>query len=276
MQVRFWGVRGSVPVSGPDVVRTGGNTSCVEVIQDGTRLVIDGGTGLKHLGDEIGFAPVDLTILFTHTHWDHIQGVPFFTPAYHPDSRIRFAGPTRDGQSIRDVLASQMRPPTFPIRLEDLAAKLEFVEIGGPGELELGPFRARWAELNHPDRVWAFRLSAGGRSVVHATDLEHASYAGGALDDRLIRFSEGADLLIHDAQYTRDEYLGVGGPRRVGWGHSTWCEAVSVARAASVGRLALFHHDPRRSDAQVDALEREAANDFGPVFAAREGAAVGL
>lgn len=272
MQVRFWGVRGSIPVAGPHTLRTGGNTSCIEVVHDGHRLVIDGGTGLRELGDSLGFQPVELTVLFTHTHWDHIQGVPFFTPAYHAGSRLTFAGPTRDAGTLKDALCTQMRPPTFPIQLEDLAARIDFLAIDEDQEIEVGPFRVRSVELFHPDGVRAYRIEAGGKVFVHATDVEH----GDTLDSRLIQFSEGADLLAHDAQYTREEYLGQGGPSRRGWGHATWRDATDVARAAGVKRLALFHHDPRRNDDGVDRIEADARAAFPDCVAAREGAPIPL
>ena len=272
MEVRFWGVRGSIPVAGSHVLRTGGNTSCIEVVHDGHRLIIDGGTGLRELGDAIGYQPVELTVLFTHTHWDHIQGVPFFTPAYHAGSNLTFAGPTRDAGTLHDALATQMRPPTFPIQLDDLAAHIDYRAISESDELEIGPFRVRSVDLFHPDGVRAYRIEAGSRIFVHATDVEH----GDTLDPRLIRFAEGADLLSHDAQYTREEYLGMGGPSRRGWGHATWRDAVNVARAAGVHRLALFHHDPRRNDDGVDRIEAEARGAFAQCFAAREGSPISL
>jgi len=272
MQLRFWGVRGSVPTAGPGSLRTGGNTSCLEFSSNGHRLVIDGGTGLRALGEHIGYQAVELPILFTHTHWDHIQGVPFFTPAYHPGSRITFAGASRASGTLEQVLDSQMRPPTFPIRMSDLATRRVYVALEEGQPVEFGPFRVRSIDLCHPDGVRAFRVEADGRAVVHATDVEH----GDALDPRLIQFAEGADLLVHDAQYTADEYRGVNGPPRRGWGHATWVDAVGVAREAEVRALALFHHDPGRRDEAVEAIELEARSHFPRAFAAREGQPVEL
>lgn len=272
MQVRFWGVRGSVPVSGPEFLRTGGNTSCLELRCEGERLVIDGGTGLRALGEQIGFQPVRLTVLFTHTHWDHIQGVPFFGPAWHPASTLRFVGARRAAGALRDALDLQMRPPTFPVRLAELKARLEFVDLPEPDALEIGPFRVRSVDLDHPDGVRAFRVEAGGKVLVHATDVEH----GEQIDLRLVRFAEGADLLVHDAQFTREEYRGERGPPRRGWGHATWRDAVSVAEQAGARRLALFHHDPGRSDAGVHAIESASREVFPRAFAAREGVPVAL
>lgn len=271
MKVTFWGVRGSIAVSGPRFAATGGNTTCVEVEHEGERLVLDGGTGLRALGESIGFRPVRATLLFTHLHWDHIQGVPFFTPAFHPDSDLTLMGVHRETGDLRDALSLQMRPPQFPVGLEALVGARRYVDVA-PGPFEVGPFRITPCEQDHPDGVVSYRIEAGGRSLVFATDTEH----GGALDRRLIDLSEGCDLLVHDAQYTPDEYVGRAGPPRKGWGHSTWAEAAGVARTARAARLALFHHDPTRDDAGVATFEARAQALFEPTFAAREGLSVAL
>lgn len=288
MRVRFWGVRGSIAVSGPQFIRTGGNTSCVEVEAAGERLILDGGTGLRALGDGLmagaarsAGAPVRTTILFSHVHWDHIQGVPFFAPAFHPDTELCFVGVQRPGAGgIRSALAAQMRPPNFPITLDMLRARVRFCDILPDQPVEIGPFRVLPLDIPHPDGASAFRIEAGGRSFVYATDIEH----GASLRSEVLRLAEGADLLVHDAQYTRAEYRGEAvdgraGFPRVGWGHSSWEEAVEVAAAASAGRLALFHHDPRRGDAEVERLEAlasQAAPARCRVQAAREGAVFAL
>ncbi len=266
MEVRFWGVRGSIAVSGPRYTDTGGNTPCVEVLHQGCRLVLDGGTGLRALGDAIGFVPVEATILFTHVHWDHIQGVPFFTPAYNPNARLTFVGAKRE-MGVREALATQMKPPQFPITLEALSARIDYRDIAADQPFQVGPFRITPTDLQHPDGVLAYRIEAGGKTLVFATDVEH----GDRIDKRLCALSEGADLLIHDAQYTVPEYRGLVGPSRRGWGHSTWTDAVEVARLAGVGALALYHHDPSRGDDAVCAIEAEARSLFAPTCAAREG-----
>lgn len=258
VEIRFWGVRGSIAVGGEKVVRTGGNTACVEVVHDGARLILDAGTGIRALGDAHP-GPMDATLLFSHVHWDHIQGLPFFAPAYHPASRLRLLGP----RGVHEALAAQMRPPTFPIGLGALAVVIEEVA----DEARVGPFRLRAVEQAHPDGVRAWRIEAGGRAFVYATDVEHA----GRPDERLIALADGADLLVHDAQYTDVE-----APHRRGWGHSTWREALAVAMAAGARRLGLFHHDPRRDDDAVAVIEDRARDLWDGVFAAREGAAVAL
>ena len=266
MDIEFWGVRGSIAVSGTSYVRVGGNTPCVAITHRSHRLILDGGTGLASLGAQFGFRPLDASLLFTHVHWDHIQGVPFFAPAFHPDSRLELAGPVRGGHSIRSSLETQMRPPSFPIGLDALVGVDRFVEVAADGSFELGPFSVRARALDHPDGVCAYRIDAGGRAVVFATDVEH----GDTIDPRLVELACGADLLIHDAQYTAEEYAGAHGRDRRGWGHSTWCDAVEVAVESRAERLALFHHDPGRDDAAVHAIERSARARFRGAFAARE------
>lgn len=266
MQVRFLGVRGSIAVSGPRFAITGGNTTSVLVEHAGHQLVLDGGTGLASLGAELGFRAINTTVLFTHVHWDHIQGVPFFTPLFHPESNVAFVGARTRWGGIADSLAAQMRPPQFPVGLDAFAAALQFRDVDAGHPFEVGPFRVEAAEMTHPNGVLVYRVSAGGKSVVFATDVEH----GDSLDRRLVDFARGADLLIHDAQYTVPEYRGLVGPHRRGWGHSTWDDAVAVGQLAGARRLALFHHDPTRDDDGVASIERLASERFTGAFAARE------
>lgn len=270
MRVRFQGVRGSVPVAGPDTVRTGGNTTCVSVEHDGHVLLLDGGTGLRRFGQAWGYRPLQATVLFTHVHWDHIQGVPFFGPAFHPDSRLRFAGAS-EGE-VRQALGSQMRAPCFPITLDAFHAQLEWHQVVSGVPFQDGPFHVHPLRLKHPGGVLAYRIEAGGRSLVFATDVEHA----GEVDPELVRLSRDVDLLIHDAQYTQAEYRGEVGPSRVGWGHSTIDEAITVAERSGARRLALFHHDPERTDDGVAVLEAHAQARLPTAFAAREGPALAL
>jgi phosphoribosyl 1,2-cyclic phosphodiesterase len=263
MRVAFWGVRGSVAVSGGGFLRTGGNTTCVEVEHDGARLILDGGTGLQALGATVQ-GPLDAFLLFTHVHWDHIQGVPYFGPAFHPDSRLTFVG----APGLRSALDRQMRAPSFPVGLDAFRARTDYLELDPLDRVvELGPFRVQATEMSHPNGVLCYRITAGGRTVVFATDVEH----GEQLDPRLLKLAEGADLLIHDAQYTEAEY-----PSHRGWGHSTWEQAIAVGRAAGARRIALFHHDPTRTDAQLAGIEAIAAQRHVTAFAAREGGVVAL
>jgi phosphoribosyl 1,2-cyclic phosphodiesterase len=273
MKIRFWGVRGSCAVSGAPYTKTGGNTSCVEVEHDGYRLILDGGTGLRGLGDLLG-APLEATLLFSHVHWDHIQGLPFFTPAYHPGSNLTVIGVDHGEGELAKALQAQMQPPTFPVGLELLQGIREFKTVSPTASFEAGPFKVSVTEQTHPNGCAAFRIEAGGRCVVYATDVEHG--CGMGIDPNLVRLSLHADLLIHDAQYLQEEYAGTAGPSRKGWGHSTWNEAVQAARLSGADRLALFHHDPGRDDAGVNAIESAARQRFAGAFAAREGQEVVL
>ncbi len=253
MTVRFWGVRGSVPVPGPATCRYGGNTACVEVRVDGELLILDAGTGIRRLGLALlaEERPVTGTLLISHAHWDHIHGLPFFAPALTPGHRFRVYGCAGAAPHMKAILAAQMESPYFPLSLDDLPDTLEFLELGDDPIL-VGPVRVRTTRLHHPGLTLGFRLEAGGRVLVYATDQEPHVDALGAepmLDPALLKLATGADLLICDAQYTPEEYR-----QRVGWGHSSVTDAVRLALEAGVGCLALFHHDPERTDEAVDAM----------------------
>ena len=269
MTVKFWGVRGSVASPGPETARVGGNTSCVVVQVDGARIICDAGTGLRRLGATLAGSPLDATLLLSHLHWDHIQGLPFFAPVYSPATRLTVIS-GHGGGDARDALHQQMRAPTFPVDLRSVPASLSFVHAREREDIAVGAATVRAVRGNHPDGVFAYRVEAGGRSVVYATDTEH--YA--CVDPRLRELARGADLLIYDAQYLPEEYSGRSGAARVGWGHSTWEAAVELAEAAEVGALSLFHHDPSRVDDAVMAIEAKARRRFGETFAAVEGMAL--
>ncbi len=272
MEIRFWGVRGSIASPGPDTAEVGGNTSCVEVQCAGERIVLDAGTGLRRLGDAMmrEGKPAEATLLLSHFHWDHIQGLPFFVPAYVPTSRLTVVGSSDGRGSLRDKLSRQMTEPHFPVQLDDLAAELAYKEVRADQPFEVGDVRVRAARLNHPGGVYAYRLEHGGRSLVFATDTEH--YA--CIDPTLLALARGADMLIYDAQYTPAEYAGApsaGGRSKVGWGHSTYVAGAELANAAGIGKLVLFHHDPQRTDAGVEEIEGLARELFADTTAAREG-----
>ncbi len=264
MEIRFWGVRGSIASPGPDTASVGGNTSCVEVMCNAQRIVLDAGTGLRALGNALVATrePQSLSLLLSHFHWDHIQGLPFFVPAYMPQTKLTIVGASDGRHSLRDKLSRQMTEPHFPVQLDDLSAQLTYREARPMQSFELGEVRVKVARLNHPGGVFAYRLEHESTSIVYATDTEH--YA--CVDPALNNLAQGADVLIYDAQYTEDEYQS-----KVGWGHSTYVAGADVAKAAGVKQLVLFHHDPMRTDEGVATIERAAGALFANTIAAREG-----
>ncbi len=274
MRISFYGVRGSIATAGETTRRYGGNTPCVAIEAAGQPIILDAGTGIRKLGSDLtraaGASPVHANLLFSHLHWDHIQGFPFFGPAYVPGNRID-VWHVRSGASdplVRDVLADQMRPPTFPVGLEVMGAQLCFHEIEQGQVIRVGQARLRHAAVDHPNGCFAWRIEQGQRSVVYATDLEHDVDEPPAA---LIELARGADVLIYDAMYTPEEYAGVGGPSRRGWGHSTFEGGARVAELAGVGSLVLFHHDPAHDDGFMDALAARARRRFANTLVAAEG-----
>jgi phosphoribosyl 1,2-cyclic phosphodiesterase len=264
MEIRFWGVRGSIASPGPETANVGGNTSCVEVMCNTQRIVLDAGTGLRALGNALVATrePQALSLLLSHFHWDHIQGLPFFVPAYMPQTKLTIVGASDGRHSLRDKLSRQMTEPHFPVQLDDLSAQLTYREARPMQAFELGEVRVKVARWNHPGGVFAYRLEHEGSSIVYATDTEH--YA--CVDPALKNLAQDADVLIYDAQYTEEEYQS-----KVGWGHSTYVAGAEVAKAAGVKRLVLFHHDPMRTDEGVVGIERAASALFSNTIAAREG-----
>jgi phosphoribosyl 1,2-cyclic phosphodiesterase len=253
----FWGTRGSIPTPGPDTARYGGNTACISIDGTGDRLVIlDAGSGLRPLGHELmkqRNSSLTADILLTHTHWDHIQGLPFFKPLSSRGTAVSIYGAAQEGVPLKEILGRQMDPMVFPVPLNALAADLTVVEIS-EGQFEIDDFRICAFRLRHPGTTLGYRLvpTAGGRQVAYVTDNELGP--GGSYEvpadwrERLVDFVAGADTLIHDAMYP-DQII----QARAGWGHSTPRQAVDLAREARCRRLILFHHEPEHSD---DALDR--------------------
>jgi CheY-like chemotaxis protein len=270
MRVRFWGTRGSIATPGPDTVRFGGNTSCVSLTTDaGEHFILDCGTGARALGTALMAQPVKpivATILLSHTHWDHIQGFPFFTPLFVPGNKITVCGPEGSAGSLRDVLSGQMEFTYFPIELGQLPATIAFRELS-EGTHEIGGARVVAQYLHHPAMTLGYRIEVDGAAVVYLCDHEpysetlwhgelspsHTEAIVHEGDRRHAHFMEGAGLVIHDAQYTPEEY-----PSKKTWGHSTYEYAVGLAAAAGVKRLVLTHHDPSHDDSFVAALEARA------------------
>lgn len=267
MKIKFYGVRGSVASAGEDTRRYGGNTPCVRVDAGSNVLVFDAGTGIRKLGSEIGPGALEAHLFFSHLHWDHIQGFPFFLPAFVPGNAIFIHGVRgRDDQATREVLAAQMSPPTFPVGLDVMRADLCFQDYAAGEAVTLGDTVVRNVPVDHPNGCAAYRVEQGTKSVVYATDLEHGV---GEPDPGLVALCRDADLLIYDAMYTPEEYSGDVGPSRRGWGHSTFEAGARLADAAGVGTLCLFHHDPTHDDAFMDALGKRAlARRPGTIVAA--------
>ena len=281
MLIRFWGTRGSIPTPGRSTALYGGNTSCVEVrADDGTVVALDCGTGARPLGvDLLSRGPTlpEMHILVTHTHWDHIQGFPFFLPAYVAGTRLSVYGARGLDRTLEGSLSGQMQHTYFPVQLDELRADIKFEEVAEE-RFRVGPFRVTSQLINHTTATVGYRLDGGDVSIAYVTDHEpfwwertgarrtHRFIHPG--EERHVAFVAGVDVLIHDAQYADSEY-----PAKRGWGHSTIEYAVDVARVANVKRLVLFHHDPNRDDDGVDALARAARERAGDmdVVAAAEG-----
>jgi phosphoribosyl 1,2-cyclic phosphodiesterase len=274
MKIKFWGVRGSIASPGPHTQVVGGNTSCVEVVAGGRTFIFDAGTGLRALGNELlARKQTEATVFLSHFHWDHIQGMPFFVPAYVPDFNLTMFGGIHDGANLRAALEAQMQTPAFPVSFADLSANIALRTVKSKSCIDLEDnIRVRVLKLNHPGGSFGYRLECDGLSVVYATDTEH--YA--CVDPELRKLCEGADVLIYDAQYTPEEYSGARGGSKVGWGHSTYVAAADLARQAGVLQLVLFHHDPLRTDDGVADVERLTRTLFANTSAAREGMQIEL
>ena len=267
--VKFWGVRGSVPTPGKETVRYGGNTSCIEMQIAGKRLIFDGGTGIRELGKElIQEMPVEAYIFFTHYHWDHIQGFPLFTPAFSKGNCFHIYGaiPPKE-KSMKQHFLERVLHSNSPIPLESIQAELRFYELKHGQKMMLHDIEIETGSLNHPNTAMGYRVTWNGRSVVYCSDTEHFS---DHLDENVVYLARGADILIYDAMYTDDEY---NNPKslKVGWGHSTWQEAIKVARAAGVKQVVIFHHEPTHSDDFLDRMAEKVKAAFPMAVMATEG-----
>jgi phosphoribosyl 1,2-cyclic phosphodiesterase len=283
MRITFWGVRGSIPSPGPHTIEIGGNTSCVEVRAGKAILIFDGGTGLRMLGKQLlKEMPITAHLFFSHVHWDHIQGFPFFDPAFVAGNSIHLYGGNNVSRTLEETLAGQMDHPNFPVHLTAMGATMTFHDLHDGQIVEVddgvgGKLRVSTAPGNHPNGVRAYRVDQGGKSVMYATDTEH--YA--EIDKNLLALASaggGVDVLIYDSQYTPEEYAGTAGTGipKVGWGHSTFVEAVKLTKAAGAKQLVLYHHDPMQDDAAVREKERRARELFPSSVAAHEGLVIEL
>ena len=291
--VRFWGVRGSIPCPGPATVKFGGNTSCLEIRADERFAIVDLGTGIRPLGEYLmandfkkkGF--IDTDIFITHTHWDHIMGFPLFTPIFIPTTKLRVRGPVSyEEDSLETIIGSQLSYRYWPVRAGELAAKIKYEQILETTIDLGGGFTVISKYLNHPILCLAYRFEYQGKSIIAAFDHEpfrnlfpvDPSYPGYNEDaaregeiaadeenQKVLDFFQGADILIHDAQYTTEEYN-----KHLGWGHSTYEQAVDVAVCAGVKKLVFYHHDPTRTDERLDQIEKGFLGKQPQVMMARE------
>ncbi len=300
MKIKFWGVRGSIPCPGPNTVKYGGNTACIEVwFEDIERLIIiDAGSGIRELGNDILKREmlkkgIKAEILLTHTHWDHIMGFPFFTPIYIPGAKLKVYGPvTYEDETLEETVGGQLTYRYFPVRQAELAAKIEYISLKEE-KLDLGDgINLTTKYLNHPVLCLGYRLEYKGKTFCTAYDTEpfqnvfcsdpdDPAYDEGMFregeevakeeNQRLEKFFSESDLLVYDAQYTKDEYLS----SKVGWGHSSIEYTIEFSGRSGVKRLALFHHEPLRTDKEIDELTQKhciSQKDSGmDVFFAREG-----
>lgn len=255
MKVILWGTRGSLPCAGPETVRYGGNTSCAEVrADDDSLLILDAGSGIRRLGGALGAIDGRVDILLTHFHMDHIQGLGFFAPMFRESGEVHLWGPPSINGDVRSRLGRYLSPPLFPVRIRDLGSRL-ILHDAPEGPTPIGPFMVEAALVVHPGPTIGYRITDGSRSLAYLPDHEPA--LGARAFPTLGRWTSGhdiaagVDLLIHDSQYTADEYSS-----RVGWGHSSIDHVLAFAELASVDRLVTFHHDPGHDDAALDALHQ--------------------
>ncbi|MHC4605810.1 MAG: MBL fold metallo-hydrolase [Planctomycetota bacterium] len=273
LRVKFWGVRGSIPTPGTDTMRYGGNTPCIELQGGSERIIMDAGTGIRELGNDLlkKKKRVRSHLLLSHTHWDHIQGFPFFMPIFVPGNEIFVYGPRALEKSLRDAVLFQLQYSYFPVRGVELQAKLDFRELDEE-KLKIGNIEVETKSMNHPIRVLAYKFRRGSKTLIYTGDNEpyydlmteqpqaamqsEASLRSEFIkecNERVVEFCQNADLLIADSQYTDKEYTS-----KRGWGHSSVGDVLELSVRAGVKKVVLFHHDPTRNDTNMDALHRTA------------------
>jgi phosphoribosyl 1,2-cyclic phosphodiesterase len=270
MKVKFWGVRGSIPTPGASTVRYGGNTACTELhLDDGSLIILDAGTGIRNLGNELAQTDqrIRASILITHPHWDHIQGFPFFKPAFVAGNELTIIGPEARGVKLAELIAEQMNKIYFPVRLSELKAKIDFVPLK-ENNINVEGAEVQSFFVNHPGFTLGYRISCNGKTLVYVSDNEpftpesshfftngeaevlklFSDYVGNP-DDRVLNYVKGADVLIHDTTFTPEQY-----EEHIGWGHSHYLYTLHLAADAGVKNLFLFHYDPSLSDQDIDEI----------------------
>lgn len=274
--ITFWGVRGSIPIARSDFMKYGGATPCIEIQAGEHELIFDAGSGVHQLGRKLsnqGKAVV-AHVFFSHVHWDHIHGIPFFSPAFETGNMIHFYGEKRKDLSIRDQLAGMMKEPYWPVGLGTMKAEIIFHTISVNETIILAPgLTVQTMRGNHPGETLLYRVTYGERSVCYISDYEHQDKT----DPELVEFVRGTDVLLYDATYTDEEYYGLNGkPPKKGWGHSTWQEGCKLAKLAEAKQLILFHHEINRTDQDLEVIEKEAREHFPNTYAARVGMRIKL
>lgn len=276
LQIRFWGTRGSIPITGAQNMKYGGNTSCVEIKIGQTLIIIDAGTGIYHLGRHLtkGTVPVKACLLLSHVHLDHIQGFPLFEPAFNPNNLIHIYGEVKESLSLREQLAHLLQPPYWPIGLGAMKADMQFQEMTAGEMIQITEdIRVRTIRGNHPGGTILFRIEHGAQSVCYISDYEHSQET----EPDLIGFVRDTDVLIYDATYTETEYEGQEGQLgKQGWGHSTFMEGCKLATLSGAKQLILYHHSPDRTDEQLDSIEQEARQYFEATSASYDGMEIHL
>ena len=269
MKVKFYGVRGSVPVCGKEFQRYGGNTTCLRVFREAANriVIIDAGTGIRNLGKELIAQKIQqnvINILFSHFHWDHIQGFPFFAPAYNKNQRIgiHVMGEGRKSKNLKEIFSKQMQMEYFPVQFDALGAQFEFLNLGDNETLYGSHVIAFPQYHQYTGGSYGLRMEDDSVVLVVCTDIEHLN----GIDQNIVNLAKNADLLIHDGQYTDEEYK-----THKGWGHSSWQQAIEVATQANVKRLIITHHDPDHDDDFLDAMEKDCQQAFSNCILAREG-----
>ncbi len=252
MKIKFWGARGSIPVSGEKYLKYGGDTTCVEIrAASGELVIVDAGSGIRLLGKELVKEGLSrFAMLFTHSHWDHVLGFPFFAPIYRKKVAITMMGCSfSEEEPLREIISKTMRPPGFPVKFEEISASFSFAPICRKG-FEVGSMKIDPIEISHPNQGLGYKFTEDGKTFVFLTDNELGyRHEGGRNFEEYAAFAKGADVLVHDADYTDEEY-----PLHRTWGHSTSGQALELAVAAGVSSLGLFHHNQERGDAELDSI----------------------